>query len=66
MTRGEAIKDMVDVYRIRAMALAEPNVIYWIPTRAWKSKHLKALDRDGTQAIEEHCTQCIYRPYNYV
>ena len=43
MTRGEAIKDMVDVYRIRAMALAEPNVIYWLPTRAWNSKALKAL-----------------------
>ena len=43
MTRGEAIKDMVDVYRIRAMALAEPNVIYWLPTRAWHSKALKAL-----------------------
>lgn len=43
MTRGEAIKDMVDVYRVRAMALAEPDVVYWIPTRAWRSKHLKSL-----------------------
>lgn len=42
-TRGEAIKDMVDIYRIRAMALAEQDVEWWLPTRAWRNRQLKFL-----------------------
>jgi hypothetical protein len=43
MTRGEAIKDMADIYRIRAMALAEEDVTWWLPTKAWRNKQLKML-----------------------
>lgn len=42
-TRGECIKDMSDVYRVRAMALAMPSTTWWLVTRAWRDKKLKFL-----------------------
>ena len=46
MTRGEAIKDMSDVFRIKTLCEATPNTTWWIPTRAWRNKGLKQLIED--------------------
>jgi len=43
MTRGEAIKDMSDVFRIKTLCEATPNTTWWVPTRAWRNKGLKQL-----------------------
>ena len=46
MTRGEAIKDMSDVFRIKTLCEATPNTTWWVPTRAWRNKGLKQLIED--------------------
>jgi hypothetical protein len=42
-TRGEAIKDIADVYRVKAMVQSMPNTTWWMPTRAWRNPMLKEL-----------------------
>jgi hypothetical protein len=42
-TRGEGIKDISDIYRIKEMALEAPDSIIWLPTRAWRNTLLKSL-----------------------
>lgn len=42
-TRGEAIKDISDVYRVKAMVQSMPNTTWWMPTRAWQNPMLKEL-----------------------
>ena len=41
MTRGEAFKTSVDVYRVKTMCLLNPDQLWWIPTRAWRNPRLK-------------------------
>lgn len=43
MTRGESIKNIADVYRIKDICLATPDTLWWVPTRAWRNPLLKAL-----------------------
>lgn len=43
MTRGEALKDRQDVYKIAEIAYENPDTIFWVPTRAWRSVELRAL-----------------------
>jgi hypothetical protein len=43
MTRGEAIKDLSDIYRVKDIALATPDTTWWIPTRAWRNTLLREL-----------------------
>jgi len=43
MTRGEAIKDLPDVYRVKEIALATPETVWWVPTRAWRNTLLREL-----------------------
>ena len=46
MSRGEAIKDMSDVFRIKMLCEATPDTVWWVPTRAWRNKGLKELIED--------------------
>ena len=46
LIRGEAIKDMSDVFRIKTLCEATPNTTWWVPTRAWRNKGLKQLIED--------------------
>ncbi len=41
-TRGEPIKNTTDVSKLYRMALANPDRIFWIPTRAWRDSWLRA------------------------
>ena len=43
MTRGEAFKTSVDVYRVKTMCLLNSDIMWWIPTRAWRQPKIKAL-----------------------
>ena len=43
MTRGEALKDIADIYRVKDIALATPTTTWWIPTRAWRNPLLREL-----------------------
>jgi hypothetical protein len=43
MTRGEAIKDLSDIYRVKDIALSTPDTTWWIPTRAWRNTLLREL-----------------------
>jgi hypothetical protein len=41
MTRGEPFKDFADVNKVRDLALKNPDVLFWIPTRAWRHPLLR-------------------------
>ena len=43
MTRGEGIKDKSDVQRIRILCEEFPDIIWWLPTRAWRNAELRDL-----------------------
>ena len=43
MTRGEALKDISDIYRVKEIAIATPETTWWIPTRAWRNPMLRSL-----------------------
>jgi hypothetical protein len=43
MTRGEAFRDRTDIIRVRGLLTANPDRLFWIPTRAWRSRHLRPL-----------------------
>jgi hypothetical protein len=42
-TRGEAIKDITDIYRVKAIVQSMPDTTWWLPTRAWSNTLLKEL-----------------------
>ena len=46
MSRGEAINDISDVFRIKTLCEATPDTVWWVPTRAWRNKGLKELIED--------------------
>ena len=46
MSRGEAIKDMSDIFRIKTLCEATPDTVWWVPTRAWRNEGLKQLIED--------------------
>jgi hypothetical protein len=43
MSRGEAFKCEDDIYRVAELAKQNPNILMWIPTRAWRDKRMKRL-----------------------
>ena len=43
MTRGEAFRDRTDIIRVRDLLTANPDRLFWIPTRAWRNRHLRPL-----------------------
>lgn len=43
MTRGEAFKAVSDVHKVAEIASANPDRLFWIPTRAWRHPLLRAL-----------------------
>ena len=46
MSRGEAITNKEDVFRVKALAEDTPDTNWWLPTRAWRSGHLRILIED--------------------
>ena len=45
MTRGEAFSDLGDVDKVRDILLGNPDTLFWIPTRAWRSPMIRlAID----------------------
>ena len=43
MTRGEAFRDPSDIIRVRDLLTANPDRLFWIPTRAWRSRIMRPL-----------------------
>ena len=43
MTRGEGIKDKSDVQRVQVLCEEFPEIIWWLPTRAWRNTELRGL-----------------------
>lgn len=41
MTRGEAFASASDVRKVADMAKCNPNTLFWVPTRAWRSTSLR-------------------------
>lgn len=42
-TRGETFSSLTDVFKIREILETNPDVLFWIPTRAWRNPLLKML-----------------------
>jgi len=64
MTRGEAIKDVSDVYRVREIALANPDTIWWMPTRAWRNPMLKLMIEQDLMTLPNMAVNASLDPSN--
>ncbi len=42
-TRGEPFKDIGDVSKVQRLLVANPDTLFWIPTRAWRSPLLRVM-----------------------
>lgn len=42
MSYGEAFGCAADVARVRDIASGNPDVVFWIPTRAWRNPEMRA------------------------
>lgn len=51
MTRGEAARDPSDVSKIRSICNANPDMLVWMPTRAWRSRVMRPL----LEALRDEC-----------
>lgn len=52
MSRGEAFKTEDDVNKVVDFAEKNPDTVFWIPTRAWRSARLRSLIEDGLMGRE--------------
>jgi hypothetical protein len=43
MTRGEGLKTLEDVQRVRSICLNNPHTLFWLPTRGWRNSAIRAL-----------------------
>ena len=51
MTRGEAFRDPTDVPRVKDLCDANPDRLFWVPTRSWRSKVMRPIVR----ALQDQC-----------
>ena len=43
MSRGETFRDPSDIIRVRDLLTENPDRLFWIPTRAWRSRRMRPL-----------------------
>jgi hypothetical protein len=64
MTRGEAFKDIRDVYRVKTMCLLNPDILWWIPTRAWRNTRIKSLIEKELMPLDNCAINASLDPSN--
>ena len=64
MTRGEAFKDIKDVYRVKTMCLLNPDILWWIPTRAWRNHRIKSLIEKELMPLDNCAINASLDPSN--
>ena len=64
MTRGEAFKTSIDVYRVKTMCLLNPDQLWWIPTRAWRNPRLKVLIEKELMPLDNCAINASFDPSN--
>ena len=64
MTRGEAFKDIIDVYRVKTMCLLNPDILWWIPTRAWRNPRIKSLIEKELMPLDNCAINASLDPSN--
>ena len=64
MTRGEAFKDIRDVYRVKTMCLLNPDILWWIPTRAWRNPRIKSLIEKELMTLDNCAINASLDPSN--
>jgi hypothetical protein len=64
MTRGEAFKDIRDVYRVKTMCLLNPDILWWIPTRAWRNSRIKSLIEKELMPLDNCAINASLDPSN--
>ena len=65
-TRGEPIKEVSDIWKIKAEAKATPETTWWIPTRAWRDPTLNFLIRTELFSIKNLAINASVDPSNSV
>jgi len=63
-TRGEAIKDISDVYRVKAICEATPDTLWWLPTRAWRNVMLRSLIEIELMTLPNCAVNASFDPSN--
>jgi len=64
MTRGEAFKDIKDVYRVKTICLLNPDILWWIPTRAWRNPRIKSLIEKELMPLDNCAINASLDPSN--
>lgn len=64
MTRGEAFKTSIDVYRVKTMCLLNSDIMWWIPTRAWRDTKIKALIEKELMPLSNCAINASFDPSN--
>ena len=64
MTRGEAFKTSIDVYRVKTMCLLNSDIMWWIPTRAWRDTKIKALIEKELMPLPNCAINASFDPSN--
>lgn len=63
-TRGEPFASRADVALIKRVLSDVPEVLFWIPTRAWRNKALRELIREEIAPIPNARVQASIDPSN--
>ena len=64
MSRGEAIANKQDVFRVKALAEDTSDTNWWLPTRAWQSKYLRTLIEDELMTMDNVSVNASFDPSN--
>ena len=64
MTRGEAFSDNADIDQVKDLLLKNPDRLFWIPTRAWRSKALKTRIESEIMPFKNARIQASIDPSN--
>jgi|TARA_Y100000296_G_C5150354_1_gene246054 hypothetical protein len=66
MTRGEAFSDLADISRVKDLLLSNPDTIFWIPTRAWRTESIWDLVKREIAVLPNARIQASFDPSNSV
>lgn len=64
MTRGEAISDHTDIDRVYDICTTNPDVEFWLPTRAWRNPLLQARIMGTLMPLENLHILASFDPSN--
>jgi len=63
-TRGEAFSNFHDVEKVKNILVENPEILFWIPTRAWRDKDLRVYLQTEIQPLRNNRMMASIDPTN--